>query len=268
MSRLFGGSWDIIHFATHGVFEYRAPGEENAHPQTGIVLGGDPLRIIDARMLDQLPTCPDLVFVNCCLLGKIDPVAENAFVRSGRPALASGVAVQLIRMGVGAVIAAGWEVDDDDAKTFAERAYRGLLAGGGFGTATKEAREGVFDLHSGSSTWGAYQCYGDPDFRLPDKEQADKPESVPIFAAPSEALSRLEQIASEAEATEARPTDTDLAALASISGGGRQSRLVGSGGHTMRFRGSLRRLRPVRRRDRAICQSARGRSRDVADQRD
>ena len=53
---------------------------------------------------------------------KIDPVAENVFVRSGRPALASGVSVQLIRMGVRAVIAAGWEVDDNDAKTFAERA--------------------------------------------------------------------------------------------------------------------------------------------------
>ena len=41
-----------------------------------------------------------------------------------------------------------------------------MLKGETFGDAVKTARRRTYDGHPGSNTWGAYQCYGDPDFRL------------------------------------------------------------------------------------------------------
>ena len=70
-------------------------------------------------------------------------------------------------MGVKAVIAAGWAVDDAAALTFAEVFYDHLLKGERFGAAVKAAREETYDLHKDrTNTWGAYQCYGDPDYQF------------------------------------------------------------------------------------------------------
>ncbi len=213
MSRLLGGSWDVIHFATHGVVDFAA--DDSDEQRTGIVIGGNPIQIIDAELLGQLPTTPDLVFVNCCLLGKVDRDKDKEFLRQDRPKLASGVAVQLIRMGVQAVVAAGWEVDDTVAGTFAHRFYTGMLSGATFGTATFDARNDAFEQNQRSSTWGAYQCYGDPDFRLPDVSGENGHEEAPVFATPSEALARIERAVAEIDAAgSVGPTDkAELEAL-------------------------------------------------------
>jgi tetratricopeptide (TPR) repeat protein len=69
--------------------------------------------------------------------------------------------------GVTAVVVAGWEVDDQAAAAFADRLYRCLLDAEPFGDAVRKARAAAFDISGESSnTWGAYQCYGDPDFQL------------------------------------------------------------------------------------------------------
>ena len=70
-------------------------------------------------------------------------------------------------MGVKAVIAAGWAVDDAAALTFAETllqhtARRRDLRRRG----ARRAGEATWAAHPGANTWGAYQCYGDPGFRL------------------------------------------------------------------------------------------------------
>ena len=69
-------------------------------------------------------------------------------------------------MGVRAVVAAGWAVDDAGAATFSTIFYDEMLKGHAFGEAVKLARCATFERHSGSNTWGAYQCYGDPEYRL------------------------------------------------------------------------------------------------------
>ncbi|MEZ5392377.1 MAG: CHAT domain-containing protein [Bryobacterales bacterium] len=51
---------------------------------------------------------------------------------------AANVATQLIRMGVRAVIAAGWAVDDAPAKAFADVFYDHMLKGAEFGYAVRE----------------------------------------------------------------------------------------------------------------------------------
>ncbi|MCA9501225.1 MAG: CHAT domain-containing protein, partial [Nitrospira sp.] len=80
--------------------------------------------------------------------------------------LASNLGTQLIRMGVRAVVAAGWAVDDLAAKTFAKKFYEEMFQNRTFGDAVRLAREEIFLRQGGSNTWGAYQCYGDPDFSL------------------------------------------------------------------------------------------------------
>jgi hypothetical protein len=64
------------------------------------------------------------------------------------------------------VVAAGWEVDDAAAKAFAETFYQQMVNGETFASAVLQARRHTFGAHPGVNTWGAYQCYGDPDYRL------------------------------------------------------------------------------------------------------
>ena len=62
--------------------------------------------------IEQMRWVPELVFINCCHLGK--PGAGT-----DRGALAANLGMQFIRMGVRAVVAAGWAVDDAAALAFA-----------------------------------------------------------------------------------------------------------------------------------------------------
>ncbi|MBA3968318.1 MAG: hypothetical protein H0X47_21590, partial [Nitrospirales bacterium] len=62
--------------------------------------------------------------------------------------------------------AAGWAVDDFAAKTFAKKFYEEMFQNRTFGDAVRLAREEIYLSQGGSNTWGAYQCYGDPDFSL------------------------------------------------------------------------------------------------------
>ena len=116
-----------------------------------------------AAEADQMRYVPELVFINCCFLGKTTGDARE-HARYDR--LAANLATQFIRMGARAVIAAGWEVDDGAAKTFATSFYRNILNGLLFGDAVMEARRATYTLHGDTNTWGAYQCYGDVSFSL------------------------------------------------------------------------------------------------------
>lgn len=167
---LFSQAWDIVHIAGHGVVQHKLPGPDGAlRSVTGVVLGQG--FVLGPSTLAKLPVSPSLVFVNCCHLGRVDPDAEQAArlasVGGNRPELAASVAVELIRAGVNAVIAAGWAVDDDAASVFARVFYTEMNAGGSLGAASHAAREAAYDRQPTGNTWGAYQCYGEPDFRLP-----------------------------------------------------------------------------------------------------
>jgi hypothetical protein len=153
---------------------------------------------------------PELAFINCCFLGKIE--TGSALARSPlgekRPKFAANVAAQLIRIGVRCVIAAGWAVDDDPAKLFAESFYRALTENRTFLEAVGYARERTQDKYPGSNTWAAYQCYGDPDWRyIRDRpsDQAQAPREPAVVSAPDLAL-QLETLTMRARFDEkARP---------------------------------------------------------------
>jgi len=152
---LFARPYRILHLAGHGIYRPDRPAE------SGMVLGNNVY--LTPCQLRQLRTVPDLVFLNCCFLGGVSPSAN---------ALAASVAEELINMGVKAIVAAGWAVDDSAAVTFASTFYQEMLERRStFGDAVRSARDAVYRNHSATNTWAAYQCYGNPGFSLADAEE-------------------------------------------------------------------------------------------------
>jgi CHAT domain-containing protein len=175
----------ILHFAAHGAFD--------PDPMKSGVVVSDRLRITPAEV-ESLPLVPELVFLNCCYLGKMGE-ARSA---GPDPRLAASLAEGFIRAGVRALIAAGWAVDDQAGPTFARIFYERFLSGDTFGAAVQKARDATRRVHEKSNTWGAYQCYGNPDYRF--RRVADVPASPSktSFLARSEALQALRTLASTA----------------------------------------------------------------------
>ena len=164
VSALYAQEYRVIHIAAHGFYD-------PDHPErSGVVIGKD--MFLTAAEFGQMRVVPEFVFLNCCHLaqtapgrpsgGTAAPSAETAWHR-----LAASVAQQLIGVGVRAVVAAGWAVDDEAAKEFAVQLYSQMLAEGmPFGDAVRQARKSIFEHFKLANTWGAYQCYGMPAFVL------------------------------------------------------------------------------------------------------
>ena len=152
---------------------------------------------------------PGVAFVNCCYLGSMD--------LDGRPEFAANVAVELMKLGARCVIAAGWAVKDDVAKLFGDTFYQAMLEGDNFGNATLRARQAAYgDDTPGSpgevarsNTWGAYQCYGDPDYRLPAVKASTRNEQQ-NFVAVAEAVEAAQQIRDEANIWLSRDSALEL----------------------------------------------------------
>ncbi|MDC7786988.1 CHAT domain-containing protein [Rhodoplanes sp. TEM] len=177
------GQWRIMHLAGHGAVGFRKPGAADGtrtasrdEPRrcdsdpasqafTGMVLEGG--LFFEPEDVAQMEAIPELVFLNCCYLGSTDPSAERRATARFHE-LAANLGTAFITLGARAVIAAGWAVDDAAAKRFAEVFYQEMFARRSFGDATLAARQAVYDdpAYANSNTWGAYQCYGDPSYRL------------------------------------------------------------------------------------------------------
>lgn len=155
LDALFSQDWRILHVAAHGRFD---PADSSA---SGVVIDAE--TAITANVVRQLGAVPELVFLNCCHLAQVDQRSPGSTARNR---LAASVARELMRAGVHAVVAAGWAVDDEAAVVFAETLYDRLLEGAFFGAAVQASRETVRHGFPGSTTWAAYQCYGDPGYRL------------------------------------------------------------------------------------------------------
>lgn len=203
INELFAREYNLIHLAGHGDYQPNDP------TQSGMVLNNG-LRLTAAE-LRQLRTVPELVFINCCHLGRIDQKLREP------NRLAASIAEELIRMGVKAVVAAGWAVDDRAAQTFAEVFYDQMLKGREFGEAVLRARQIVQDQHRGVNTWGAYQCYGNPGFTL-TQSQARIPwigGQTPQYFSSTEYRDRLQQMAFDAR-TEAEQRNILLQQVAEL----------------------------------------------------
>ncbi len=152
---------------------------------SGMIIGRN--AVLTPGDVQQLRYVPELVFINCCHLGRID--APGAQPRNFQQ-LAANLGEAFIAMGVRAVVCAGWAVDDQAAATFAGVFYRELLDGQSFGRAVHSARTATYDRYRSSNTWGAYQCYGDPGYRLLAQSNAQAADAAPSeFISPAEFVS-------------------------------------------------------------------------------
>jgi CHAT domain-containing protein len=194
---LVTGEYRILHFAAHGQYD--------ADPMKSGVVIGDRLFITPAEVA-RLALVPELAFLNCCYLGTMDAARPAG----PDPRLAASLAEGFIQAGVRAVIAAGWAVDDAAGRTFAGAFYREFLGGATFGDAVKAARDRTRTEHPNVNTWGAYQCYGNPDYRFRPAQTATRVAASVRFVARSEALQALRTLAAHARSSTPKEVD-DLA---------------------------------------------------------
>ena len=132
------------------------------------------------REIRTMRCVPELVFINCCYLAERNNaqlLREDDLFAYDRAQFASGVAEELIRLGVRCVVAAGWAVEDAPAETFATTFYGALLGGARFIDAAARARQAAWEVRGRGNTWAAYQCYGDPEWTLRRDKQERR--SVP-----------------------------------------------------------------------------------------
>jgi hypothetical protein len=183
--KLMTGEYRILHLAAHGQFD--------PDPMKSGVIVGDKTFITPAEIL-RLPLVPELVFLNCCYLGTMgEPRASGP-----DPRLAASLAEGFIQAGVRAVVAAGWAVDDNAGRTFATTFYKSFLSGVSFGDSVRTARDETRRGHPDVNTWGAYQCYGNPDYRFLLDSPAEQKTSALLIVARAEALQALRSLAEDA----------------------------------------------------------------------
>jgi hypothetical protein len=162
---LLGKDYKIVHLAGHGAFEL------GPDKKTGMLIGKDSFLTPDDIV--QMSGVPELVFVNCCYLGQMAALSDD--IPQSPYRLAANIGTRLIEIGVKAVVVAGWAVKDSTALEFAEEFYECLFSGDTFGEAVKRARQAIFDKYGiRNNTWGAYQCYGDPFYRLKNQIESQR----------------------------------------------------------------------------------------------
>jgi pimeloyl-ACP methyl ester carboxylesterase len=161
LDQLINQRFDILHYAGHCFFNPDDP--ENS----GWVFSNR--KVLSAHELNRVDRIPRFIFSNACESG-ITP--ERLDKRNA--AMAPSFAEAFFARGVANFVCTAWPVGDAAALAFARRVYRGALGLRGDGAppepfhqAIAAARQEIAqsDL-SGLQTWGAYQHYGDPNFRF------------------------------------------------------------------------------------------------------
>ena len=161
LDQLINHRFDILHYCGHCFFNAEDP------PRSGWLFNGDPQYVLTAHELSRIDRVPRFVFSNACESG-ITP--DRASARSAL--LAPSFAEAFFARGVSNFVCTAWPVDDAAALAFARRLYRGLLGQEGSPESAHEAmaaaRQEIATRHGrgGLQTWGAYQHYGDPNFRI------------------------------------------------------------------------------------------------------
>jgi CHAT domain-containing protein/pimeloyl-ACP methyl ester carboxylesterase len=174
IGRLFKKPYRVLVVSAHGMFQVT---DRQGNARSGVVLSDG--MMLTAAEVGQMEVVPELVFLSCCHLGEMTPDAGWAPNK-----LAYSLAREMIEMGVRCVVAAGWEVDDQAARTFATCFFECFVnCSETFGEALFKARTACYAKHPEFNTWGAYQAYGDPAFTLGTPSDGERRETTPISPA-------------------------------------------------------------------------------------
>jgi CHAT domain len=150
-------AYDILHFSGHCEYDDDEP------PKSGWLFSKG--KQITAYELSRVERLPGFVFSNACYSGEIPE-------RTGRRAIPS-FAESFFQKGVKNFVCTAWPVVSEPAHDFACKFYKEFLGtaerrGGHMFEAMREARKSIWNAcPSARRTWGAYQHYGNPWFRLP-----------------------------------------------------------------------------------------------------
>jgi hypothetical protein len=161
LARLMLERFHVLHFAGHCVYDKDDPAASG-----WIFTGKERLAARELRRIDRIP---EFVFSNACESGITPDRAGNRSVE-----LAPSFAEAFFERGVANFVCTAWPVGDEAARHFAEYVYGALLGlpeAGPDGPqpmykAMRHARSTVASEPSGGRSWGAYQHYGDPLYRL------------------------------------------------------------------------------------------------------
>lgn len=160
LSRLLTRPGRVLHASGHGSFESSL--RNGAPPVTGLLVGDD--LFFGAAEVQQMRFAPEVVFMNASDLGRHSTVADAQ--PGGGPRPAPSLPDQFLAIGTRAVVAPAGAIDDVAAVEFARAFYDALLAGRQLGDAVLSARRAAATKSPGTSTWGLYLAYGDPEYRL------------------------------------------------------------------------------------------------------
>ena len=184
---LFSEEYRVLHLAAHGIVD-------KEKDQIGMVIGHG--HILSAGDIRQMSRVPELVFINCCHLGQIDST-DNRYYQQ-RNILAASLSKQFIESGARAVIAAGWAIDDGAARVFAKTFYEEMIQGGEFHEAVRAARKQVYEEFPNTNTWGAYQCYGDPYYKLDLRHKTESGDQELSYYIPKEVSIQFKDVRARA----------------------------------------------------------------------
>jgi hypothetical protein len=203
MGALYQQAWRILHVSAHGAFDLR---RRDGCLRSGVLLSDGLL--LTAAEIQAMEAVPELVFLNCCHLGRVD-------LARGANRLAASIARELIDIGVRCVVVAGWAVNDANASLFGQTFYEQLLLQRRtFGDAVFEARRRVWEHDPADITWGAFQAYGDAGWRAEPRAEGATGEDARPYASPEELLDYLASMRANLVRKTGRQTDREQRALA------------------------------------------------------
>jgi hypothetical protein len=188
LREIMSRSYDVMHFAGHCVYD-----KANPSASGWIFSDGGRLTAAELRRIDRVPR---FIFSNACESGVTPDRSDKRSV-----ALPPTFAESFFARGVANLVCTAWPVDDAAARQFALALYAALLGMRDFAPmppsressdragplpsveacperpepmvmyeAMRYARLAIANAPTAARTWGAYQHYGDPLFRLLDAD--------------------------------------------------------------------------------------------------
>lgn len=165
LKKLLLEKWDVLHFAGHCFFDAKEP------IRSGWIFGAKDRKVLTANEFNRIDSVPKFVFSNACESGLMPQQAETA-----DSSMAPSFAEAFFQRGVANFVCTAWPIDDAAACAFAKRLYSALLGLQEPDPARPKPMHEAMRLARceiamfGGHTWGAYQHYGNPNFRLFDAD--------------------------------------------------------------------------------------------------
>jgi hypothetical protein len=171
-------AFDVLHYAGHCIYDEADPASSG-----WVFTAGERISINEMRRIDRIPK---FIFSNACQSG-ITPDRSEARDDRLAPSFAEG----FFERGVSNFVCCSWPIGDLAARRFALKLYGGLFGLDVSGEAKKYEPVDRKPMHVamqnarlsiaatiGGRTWGAYQHYGNPYFRLFAEATWPNPQSI------------------------------------------------------------------------------------------